>query len=672
MVIFALLVAGCAWITAEDAAARRDQDGDGYSADVDCDDQDATISPGADEPACATTDQDCSGVLNGSVDADGDGLTACAGDCDDALADIPAETETCNGKDDDCDGEIDNNPSNPSTFYADGDIDGFGDPSATATGCSAPSGFVANDDDCDDQNPDAFPGAAEDCAAADLDCNGDPTEGATVGTSTYYLDDDADGYGTTAEQLCLLIEGYSASTGDCDDADAQVNPDQAEVCDDHVDNDCDGGLNACGLAGEHSFADESVALRLDAGEGDDFGYSVAGGADLDAEGDGGADLVVGAPGANGGAGRVGVYLSAGSGFGTIELSLSDFGLDANAGLGESVAVGQYGEVDEIGILIGAPGAAGAGAAWFCLPDDALVFDCPISIAGSANSDAGSQVAIYGDGDDSGLGTWVVSARGAADAGANSGSLYLFQGSPRSGGTLADVADRLLTGENTSDAAGTSLSSRSADVDGDGINDWMAGAPAASSSAGAAYLLSVTAATGSLSGANAKLAGETTGDQAGRSVAVVSDTNGDGYADVVVGASAEDSGGSSGGAAYLVLGPVTTSSLSSATAKLLGDAGEYAGWSVSGIGDVDDDGVEDWAVGSLGGNVYVVRSLVTGAHSLGTADATLVQEASGDKAGWAVAPAGDLDADGYDDFAVGAYGFGNPDSGAAYVVWGTGG
>ncbi|MBI2340789.1 MAG: FG-GAP repeat protein [Deltaproteobacteria bacterium] len=71
---------------------------------------------------------------------------------------------------------------------------------------------------------------------------------------------------------------------------------------------------------------------------------------------------------------------------------------------------------------------------------------------------------------------------------------------------------------------------------------------------------------------------------------------------MVGARYEGSGGSDAGAAYLVLGPVTsgTTSLSSADAKLVGEASyDNAGSAVAGAGDVDNDGYDDLLVGAIG-------------------------------------------------------------------------
>ncbi len=86
-----------------------DADGDGFSIwDGDCDDEAATVYPGADE-ICDARDSDCDGLVPpGEVDHDGDGAVPCLDDCDDTDAGVhPLAAETCNGRDDNCDGLID-------------------------------------------------------------------------------------------------------------------------------------------------------------------------------------------------------------------------------------------------------------------------------------------------------------------------------------------------------------------------------------------------------------------------------------------------------------------------------------------------------------------------------------------------------------------------------------
>src|SRR6185436_13418728 len=117
--------------------------------------------------------------------------------------------------------------------------------------------------------------------------------------------------------------------------------------------------------------------------------------------------------------------------------------------------------------------------------------------------------------------------------------------------------------------------------------------------GAAYLvLGPVTGTLDLALADAKLVGEEPDDLAGHSVSDAGDVDGDGHDDLLVGALGNDEGGSTAGAAYLVVGPVTgTLDLSRADAKLVGEApNDWCGISVSGAGDVDGDGHDDLLVG----------------------------------------------------------------------------
>ncbi|MEL6347440.1 MAG: putative metal-binding motif-containing protein, partial [Myxococcota bacterium] len=172
----------------------------------------------------------------GAIDGDGDGFTAADGDCDDEDALVaPGGTEVCDGIDNNCDGLVDEGVT--STFYADFDGDGFGDPSAPTDACSREDGFSAIGTDCDDDRDDVFPGAEEICDAADNNCDGLVDEGVTT---AYYADADADTFGdpSTRRDACAQPDGFVLDDTDCDDARDDVSPAADEVCDE-ADNDCD-------------------------------------------------------------------------------------------------------------------------------------------------------------------------------------------------------------------------------------------------------------------------------------------------------------------------------------------------------------------------------------------------------------------------------------------------
>jgi hypothetical protein len=127
---------------------------------------------------------------------------------------------------------------------------------------------------------------------------------------------------------------------------------------------------------------------------------------------------------------------------------------------------------------------------------------------------------------------------------------------------------------------------------------------------------------------------------------------------------------------LLSGPVDLS----VAARVVGDsAGDHAGWSVAGAGDLDGDGFDDLIMGSydddeagaFAGAVWIFYGPIDGKLDPDEADAKLLGEAPGDHAGYSVAGAGDVNGDGFDDVLVGAHGSGAslPGAGSAYIVYG---
>lgn len=189
-----------------------DRDGDGWGDDAggretcapdpgdvasggDCDDGDAGVSPDAAEVDGDGVDGDCDGLEACHFDVDGDGARtatlddpgddvrceapghATAGapiDCDDTDPTIsPSAAETCDGRDEDCDGRVDEPvPADAPAWFPDADGDGHG-AGAPVAACAPPSGHVAADGDCDDADPLTHPGAPEVAGdGVDQDCDG--------------------------------------------------------------------------------------------------------------------------------------------------------------------------------------------------------------------------------------------------------------------------------------------------------------------------------------------------------------------------------------------------------------------------------------------------------------------------------------------------------------------
>jgi hypothetical protein len=148
----------------------------GYVATAtDCDDARALTNPGATE-FCNTYDDNCNGTVDEDtaadaptwyLDADNDsygdasrtdvqcaqpaGYVSDNTDCLDSSAiSYPGADEICDTLDNDCNGVVDDNPVDGTTWYADTDADGFGDPSSTISECDIPAGYADNWWDCDD------------------------------------------------------------------------------------------------------------------------------------------------------------------------------------------------------------------------------------------------------------------------------------------------------------------------------------------------------------------------------------------------------------------------------------------------------------------------------------------------------------------------------------------
>ena len=179
------------------------------------------------------------------VDEDQDGYYNYQ-DCNDLDASInPGQSETCDGIDNNCSGEIDENLP-LFTYYLDSDNDGYGDINFPKDTClsTPPIGYVMSSMDCDDSNTAINPNGSETCDGIDNDCNGSIDDGLPI--TTYYLDNDNDGFGDINMPLdtCLTSppSNYVRNSDDCVDDDNAINPSIIEVCD-GIDNDCNGFID---------------------------------------------------------------------------------------------------------------------------------------------------------------------------------------------------------------------------------------------------------------------------------------------------------------------------------------------------------------------------------------------------------------------------------------------
>jgi FG-GAP repeat protein/flagellar hook capping protein FlgD/VCBS repeat protein len=314
----------------------------------------------------------------------------------------------------------------------------------------------------------------------------------------------------------------------------------------------------------------------------------------------------------------------------------------------------------------AVGGAGTGRAYVYYGGPGADAIADLTLTGEQTGDFfGTSVAGGADVNGDGYDDVIVGALGNDAAGQDAGRAYVYFG-----GSAPDaVADLTLSGAAAGDAFGIAVAG--GDVNGDGFADVIIGAntnDAGGVNAGRAYVYyggTVPDTTPDLI-----LTGAAGDDRFGSSVACVGDVNGDRFQDVVVGAYQNDAGGSNAGRAYVYYGGRTPDAV--ADLVWTGQtSGEFFGASVSGAGDVDGDGYDDVIVGAslYGGNLTGRAYLFRGGPGAATEpDLIISAPQTGAIFGVSVSSAGDVNADGYDDILVGAY-YWNSQTGQAYLFYG---
>lgn len=413
-----------------------------------------------------------------------------------------------------------------------------------------------------------------------------------------------------------------------------------------------------------------------------FGYCVASAGDVN--GDGYDDVIIGADGYDNGQtdeGRAFVYLGSASGLSATsswtaesDQSLAHFGYsvapagDVNGDGYDDVIIGAWGYDN---------GEDDEGRAYLYLGSSTGLSVTPSWTVESDQVSAllGASVAAAGDVNGDGFDDVIIGVRDYNGDGGGEGRACLYLGSSSA---LSTIPSWAVEGGQADAQFGSCVAS-AGDVNGDGFDDIIVGARGYDN--GETDEGRVCLYLGSLSGPSTTPSWIAEGNQAhaqfGSSVAAAGDVNGDGFGDVVIGAHWFEDGEWEEGRAYLYLGSASGLSVTPSWTAEGDQVSAHFGVSVSSVGDVNDDGCDDVAIGALfydNGEMNEGRvNLYLGSTSGLSATPSWTVESNQTEArfGCSVAPAGDVNDDGFDDIIVGAWGYdnGETDEGSAFVYLG---
>ncbi len=327
--------------------------------------------------------------------------------------------------------------------------------------------------------------------------------------------------------------------------------------------------------------------------------------------------------------------------------------------------------------------------------DTSLSDADASFLGEDSDDLSSiSISEAGDVNGDGYDDFIIGAYRDEDGGDDAGQTYLILGKASGWAMDTDLsaADASFWGEDSEDLSGSAVSG-AGDVNGDGFDDIIIGAPGnddGGAYAGQTYLI-LGKASGwmmdtDLSTADASFLGEGDNNIAGYKISGAGDVNGDGFDDILIGANSDEDGRPSAGQTYMILGKASgwamDTGLSAANASYHGEeVDDYSGSAVSGAGDVNGDGFDDFLIGASGndeggsraGQSYLILGKASGwamDTNLSTAGASFWGEHADDRSGSRVSGAGDVNGDGFDDILIGAVGNddGGDRAGQTYLIF----
>ncbi|MBK8984457.1 MAG: FG-GAP repeat protein, partial [Ignavibacteria bacterium] len=386
-----------------------------------------------------------------------------------------------------------------------------------------------------------------------------------------------------------------------------------------------------------------------------FGFVSSAG---DVNGDGFDDIIVGTSFINGNTGKVYLFLGGVSMNNIADAAMS--GETSNSKFGFSLS--SAGDVNGDGysdIIVGANNInSGTGKAYIYFGGNTPDTISDVIMTGETAFDYfGTSVSDAGDVNGDGYADVIVGANGYSN---KLGRTYIYYG----GAIMNNVSDVTMTGDSISTELGYSVSG-AGDVNGDGYADVLAGGNKFSNEKGRAFIFFGGNIMNNV--ADVRMTGENSGDNFGISVSDAGDVNKDGFSDVIVGANQYNS---YTGKVYIFYGGNIMDN--TADVIITGEStGNFFGNSVSSAGDINADGYSDVVIGAFGYSSNKGRAFILfgGANMNNTADVFMTGENDGDRVGISVSGAGDLNGDGFSDIVIGVIGI-NTSIGAAFIYTGS--